>query len=267
MFATVKDLRIAYEDTGGGPPILLLHGFPLNRHMWRPQVEALAARYRVIAPDFRGHGESDAPPGPYSMEQFARDVHTLIHHHLGVEGKLVVGGLSMGGYVAFRFVERYPEHVHALILADTRAEADSEEGRERRMKAIAQIETEGPAPFLEGFLKALVAPTTPERAPDVVVRLREMMAWPPAHSLTATLRALADRPDSTPLLSTIKVPTLIIVGEEDVPTPADSSRTMHQAVAGSRLTVIPNVGHMSNLEDPEAFNRALVEFLGGVGTW
>jgi pimeloyl-ACP methyl ester carboxylesterase len=256
MFFTRGGIQLAYEEAGAGVPVLLLHGFPFSRQMWRPQA-SLARTVRLITCDLRGFGESEGTPS--LMDEFAEDVHALVTH-LGLSA-FVLGGFSMGGYVLFRYMARYAEGVRALLLLDTRADADSPEGRQRRYDAIARIEREGPAGYLDDFVKLVVSPKTLQSRPNLIRDLRDPMTKVRPATLTGALRAMAERPDSRPLLSGIRLPTLIVVGEDDKATPPESARQMHAAIPGSRFVLIPEAGHVSNLEQPEPFNAALASFL------
>lgn len=256
MKHTVDGVSLAYEYEGGGTPLVLIHGFPFSRQMWRPQVNALAGVCRLILPDLRGFGESGGVPD--SLDRMADDVDTLVNH-LGLTS-FALGGFSMGGYVLFRYLARHPGRAKALLFLDTRAEADAPEGRQRRFAAIERIQQEGPSGYLEDFVKLVVSPTTLQSRPQVLGDVRRLMERRVA-SLAGALRAMADRPDSTPLLGQITVPTLIVVGEDDQATPAASARKMAEAIRGSRLVTIPAAGHVANLEQPEEFNAALVGFL------
>jgi pimeloyl-ACP methyl ester carboxylesterase len=242
--------------------VVLLHAFPLNRAMWGPQVEALRDRFTVITPDLRGFGESDVPGGPLSMDDYAGDVLALLDS-LGY-GSFILGGCSMGGYAAFRVVALAAYRVRALIIADSRAEPDTDEAREKRQASIAQIEAEGPQRFLDELTPRLVGPTTMAGRPSVLAGVREIIGAPHPRTLTAALAAMAGRPDSRPLLGTITVPALVVVGEEDDLTPPASSEAMSAGLPHARLEVISGAGHLSGLEAPEAFNRALQEFLAAL---
>jgi 3-oxoadipate enol-lactonase len=261
MDIEANGIRMHYTIEGSGPPVVLLHGYPLDRSMWEPQVRALSSRYQVIAPDLRGLGASSlGSVQDSSMDLMADDVRALLDR-IAVRGPVVLGGLSMGGYVVFAFVRRYPDRVRALILADTRATADSEEGRRSRLELIERIEREQSAqPLFEVQFPKLMASANYQRE-DLVARVRAMInrAGPPG--LAAAQRGIADRPDSTPLLSQIKCPTLIIVGEHDAFTPPSDSRAMHSAIKGSELLEVPAAGHLAPLEEPEPVNRALLDFL------
>ena len=257
MIATLSGIRLAWGDQGQGIPVVLLHGFPFSRWMWRAQTAALARGHRVVTPDFRGFGESGGLPE--SLEQLAEDVHALVEH-LSLP-HFVLGGFSMGGYVAFRYLARHGDRLSGLMLLDTRPEADTEEARHRRYAGIERIRSEGPQGFLEDFVKLIVSPRTLESRPEVVAEVRRLMEGVRPDALAGGLRAMAERPDSTPLLSTVTVPTLVLVGEDDKATPVDSSRKMAAAIPGTDLVIIPGAGHVSNVEQPDAFNAALQMFL------
>ena len=259
---TTNGIKMNYVDTGGeGTPVLLVHGFPLDLTMWQPQIDALGDRWRLIVPDLKGAGQSEGPDDSsrYTMDSYADELKGLLDE-LGID-KVVLGGLSMGGYVAFAFLRKYPDAVSALVLADTRAEADPPEGIEKRTKQQEQVRSEGTAGLIEALTGALISQTTKDTKPDVVKTVREALDNP-ARSFIGELEAMKARPDSTPGLASISVPTLIIVGEDDGVTPPDASRKLHEHIGGSRLVVLPEAGHLSNLEVPEAFNSALAEFLG-----
>lgn len=261
---TTNGIKMNYVDTGGaGTPVLLIHGFPFNLKMWQPQIDALGDRWRLIVPDLKGAGESEGPddPSAYTMDSYADELAGLLDE-LEID-KVVLAGLSMGGYIAFAFLRKYRERVAALVLADTRAEADPPEGIEKRTKQQEQVRAEGIAGLAETLTGALPSDATKEKRPDVIQTLREVMDNPPRTYL-GQLEAMKGRPDSTGDLASISVPTLIIVGENDGVTPPEASRKMHEQIGGSRLVVVPEAGHVSNLEAPDAFNGALAEFLQGL---
>jgi pimeloyl-ACP methyl ester carboxylesterase len=266
MLEDVNGIRFAYSEGGAGEPVVLLvHGFPFNRSMWDSQIGMLRARGRAVAPDLRGFGASEAgPSGPLTMEQHADDLAALLDH-LGVRSPVVFVGLSMGGYVAFAFWRRYRERVRALVLADTRAAEDTPEGRAGRLAMAAQAEElNSPQPAIDGMLTRLFAPTLPMGAP-IVQRVRGMMAGTDPSTIANGQRGMAARPDSMDLLGTIDVPTLVLVGETDAITPVQEAELMASKIAGARLEVLPVVGHLSNLEHPDAFNQALGTFLDDLG--
>jgi 3-oxoadipate enol-lactonase len=255
----IDNITMAYTDTGVGRPIVLIHGYPFNRSLWNEQIEALSGSYRVIAPDLRGFGESDSSDGPSTMNRMAQDVAALLDH-LEIP-RVTIGSLSMGGYVALAFYKQFASRVRALILADTRATPDSEEAKQTRAQQAEKALTEGMAGIADAMLPKLLTPETVSKRPEIVKRVRDMMLKTKPEGAAAALRGMAERDDQTSLLSKITVPTLILVGAEDAITPVADSEKMNQAVAGSRLVVLENAGHVSNLERTEEFNEALLDFL------
>ena len=254
-------VKLNYNDTGGdGAPVLLVHGFPFNSKMWDPQVEALGERYRLIVPDLKGFGASDAPEdrSTYSVDNYADELKAVLDD-AGVEQAVVVG-LSMGGYVAFAFARRFPEALAGLVLAGTRAEADPPEGLEKRTNQQKQVAAEGPAGLIDAFPGALLSEKTRTERSEVVEQLKAVMDNPPA-GFIGGLESMKQRPDSTSGLGNIDVPTLVIVGSDDPLIPPSASESMHQAIGGSEMVTIPGAGHVANLESPEEFTRALDGFL------
>lgn len=260
--ATINGITLAWTDEGQGLPVVLLHAFPMNRRMWEPQVRALRARHRVIAVDLRGHGGSDAPLWRYSMDEFADDVAGLLDH-LGIERAVLVG-LSMGGYILFAFWRRHAARVRALVFADTRATPDDEPGRAKRIAMAQAAHREGPQAVADAMMPILLSPASRTGRPDLVTLVREIIGSTPVSGILGDLMALHDRPDSRPTLPTIARPALVIVGEQDSGTPPSDARVIAEGIPGARLEVIPGAGHLSNLERPDLFNRALSEFLDGV---
>ena len=258
MIASVNGARIAYDATGDGEPVVFLHAFPLNRTMWAPQTSALAIQWRCLTIDFRGFGESPAS-GPFTVDRYADDV-VAVRDHAGVASATIVG-LSMGGYVAFALWRRAADRVRALVLADTRAAADSPESVQRRRELIALARADGVQAVADRQLIGLLGKTTRERRPEVEATARPIAESATVEGIVGALEALIARPDSTPTLGTITVPTLFIAGEEDVITPPKEARAMHDAVLGSRLEILSRAGHLTNIEVPAAFNVVLSEFL------
>jgi 3-oxoadipate enol-lactonase len=261
LIAVVDSLDIGYDDVGSGMPLLFVHAFPLNRTMWAPQVSALVERCRCVAADLRGFGESSVVP-PYSMDQYADDLAHLLDQ-LRID-KVVLVGCSMGGYVSFAFWRRHRNRVRALVLADTRAGADTEETMVKRRKLIEVARAEGPTGVANAQIPSLIGKTTRERHPDTFDAVHRMIAQAPTEGIVGAIEAMMARPDSAATLATIDVPTLIVVGEEDVPTPVAESRAMHEKIVGSRLEVVAQTGHLCNIERPAAFNHLLTEFLGAL---
>jgi 3-oxoadipate enol-lactonase len=252
---------VAYDDAGEGRPVLFVHGFPHHRKLWAPQLRALAGHSRAIAVDLPGFGESDMPER-FSIDAWADGLSRFLDA-LSIDRAVIVG-LSMGGYVGFAFWRLHRDRVLALALADTRAGADTEEGKAKRRETIELARREGPTAVARAMLPGMVGKSTREREPSVVATMRAMLESASVDSIVGASEAMIARADSTPLLPTIDVPTLIICGEEDVLTPPKESRAMHAAIPGSRLEIIPSAGHVSNVERPAAFNQVLMEFVAGM---
>ncbi|HKR14625.1 MAG TPA: alpha/beta fold hydrolase [Pyrinomonadaceae bacterium] len=258
----IDDIQLAYTDVGAGPAVVLLHGYPFNRSLWTEQAEVLRDRYRVVIPDLRGFGESDSTASPATMNRMAEDVAGLMDH-LEIE-QAVIGGLSMGGYVALAFARQIPARMRALVLADTRAQADTEEGKQARAQQAEKALAEGMAGIADAMLPKLLTPDTVSKRPEVVKRIRDMMLKTKPEGAAAALMGMAQRDDQTEFISSIEVPALIAVGREDALTPVADSEAMHAKIADSRLVVIENAGHVANLEQTEQFNDALRAFLSMV---
>lgn len=260
--ARVDGTVVHYLDKGEGEPALvLLHAFPLCAAMWSPQLDALSTSTRVVAPDLLGFGASDAPddPSAYSVDIWADLVAGLLDH-LGLE-RVVLGGLSMGGYAAFAFARRHRGRLAGMVLADTRPGPDTAEAAERRRGQIRQLRERGSADLVETLLGGLLGDDTRRHRPDVVAATRALMDSSPAGFIGA-LEAMIRRPDSTPMLADIDVPTLVMVGAQDVLSPPEVARALHAAMPGATLAVLPGAGHLSSLEAPAAFNAALVDLVG-----
>lgn len=255
-------MTLPHDDAGSGVPVVLLHAFPLSRALWKPQ-HGLADVCRLIAPDLPGFGDSRLPDETPTVESMADAVAGLLDE-LGV-GRAVVGGLSMGGYVAFAFARKYPARLTGLILADTRAEPDDEAARANRDEFIAFAQANPPAAVVERMLPKLLSKQTADERPHVAQEVFRIAAAQRPEGVVAALRMLRDRPDSRPTLSTVKVPTLVVVGREDALTPVSSAEAMAAGIAGSRLAVIEGAGHLSNLERPEAFDAEVRSFLASLG--
>ena len=260
MKATIDGAAIEYDVRGDGPALLLLHAFPLGLFMWDAQVEALAATHRVVRFDARGFGGSAAGDGPLTMERIADDG-ALLLDHLGID-KAVVGGCSMGGYAAFAFVRRHPQRLAGLVLQDTRAGADTAEAKANRATLAAKVLAEGASAAVDAFLPEAAWARPPTASGRRVVALCGSGSWPPRRRRSRTpSMGLAARADSRETLPTIAVPTLVLVGTEDVLTPPPEAVTMAAAIPRARLDVIPGAGHLANLESPDAVNAALRAFL------
>jgi len=257
--AVIKGVTVGYTDQGNGTPLVFIHAFPLSKAMWQPQVDALANSYRVITIDLRGHGESDTVLWNDTLDDYAADVMGLLEH-LGITQAVFIG-LSMGGYTLFSLYRNYPDRVKAMVLADTRAQADSEEGKSGR-RAMAQMAfNDGASAIADMMLPKLLASSTMEHRPEIVEQVRQMILQSPTAGIIVDLMAMAARSDSTDLLRKITCPTLVIVGEDDQATPVTESQYIADRISDSTLVTIPAAGHLSNFEQPQAFNHVLVSFL------
>jgi len=259
MILRASQTSIAYEDRGTGPVVVLLHAFPLDSGMWRPQIDHLTSDYRVIAPDFPGFGASAVSAG--LTVDSAADVVAELLDHLGINDRVVVGGVSMGGYVSLAFARLYPQRLGGLILADTKADADDEAARAGRDRLIQLAADKGVSALVEQLLPKLVGPTTVAQRPQVVEEVRSIAVRQSPEGIVAALKALRERPDAGPGLAHIAVPPQVIVGEEDTITPPEKARQLVETIPNARLVAIPGAGHLSNLENATAFNTAVREFL------
>lgn len=260
MQTRINDFTMAYEDAGHDLPLLLVHGFPLDKTLWEPQIEDLADTARVIAPDLRGHGASDPVPGEYPMDLLADDCFALLED-LQVEDPVVVCGLSMGGYIAFSFYRRYPQRIAGLILAATRAKADSPEAQANRDKMAVKAQEQGAAAIAGDLLPKILSPHTLTTNPALVERVKHMMANTSVQGIKGALMGMKSRPDSSPTLSEIDVPVVILHGEDDQIIPLQEAHDMQAAIQGAQLHVLPQAGHLLNFEQPEMFNQAVRQFL------
>lgn len=249
---------VGLDDAGSGVPVVWLHGFPHDRTVWAPQLASPAPGFRYLAPDLPGFGESVQLPDP-SLDTWADWIATLLDT-LSID-RAVIAGLSMGGYLAFAFWRRHPERVLALVLADTRAGADSDEARAKRRETQSLVLAEGSGAIADLMIPGMAGKTTRAERPAAVATIHAVMRRASVAGIVDGLQALMDRDDSTPTLATIAVPTLVICGEEDVLTPVADSRLIAAGIAGSRLALIPGAGHVSNIAAPEAFNALLSDFL------
>jgi pimeloyl-ACP methyl ester carboxylesterase len=256
--------EIVYEVMGEGPPVVLLHPFPAHHEFWKPVTAALGARYRLILPDLRGHGDSEIGEGPALMQKHASDIARVLDA-AGV-GKAAFVGCSIGGYILFELWRRFRGRVTALALCDTRPQADTAEGRANRLKAAADVLEQGTGPFIESMIPKLIGRTTVSTRPDLVEGARAMMRKMSAEDISLVQRGMAERPDSVADLKTINVPTLIAIGEEDALATVADSELMRQSIVGSELKVIPKAGHYSPWEQPEAVGPLLRQFLDGAKT-
>ena len=258
--------RVAWLEAGAGWPLLLLHAFPLHAEMWRPQLERVPDGWRFIAPDLRGFGRGAAMPSPrrgvspadgrHRIDEYAADVAALMDS-LELD-TAVVAGLSMGGYVALALYRAEPSRFSRLVLADTRSQADTAAGREGRAALRARLAAGGAAAVAHDMLPKLLSDGADA---TVVAQVRDLIAAADPAAIDDAIVAIMERPDSTPLLPRISCATLVVVGAHDPITPVADAEAMQQAIRRSVLTVVPDAGHLSNLEQPEHFSRAIGDFL------
>lgn len=253
-------LLMSYADSADRVPVLWIHGYPLNSLLWEFQVSELADIARQITPDLRGHGRTGPTAPPYDMALFADDCVRLLDH-LVLEEPVVIGGLSMGGYVALELCRRHPDRVAGLILASTRAGADSEDGKAGRDQAAATAKDQGVAAIVEGMLPKLLAPATAAEQPELVEYVRDMMMETSVDGVVGALAAMRDRVDSTGDLAGFDVPALVLHGAEDQLIPVSEAELLAASLPQSDLVVIPGAGHLPNLEQPDIFNAAVRLFL------
>jgi 3-oxoadipate enol-lactonase len=258
--------EIAYIDRGTGGPFLLVHGFPLDHTMWNAQIEALSERSRVVAPDLRGFGNSPLgsvdPERGISMERYADDLAELLDAlKIGTDNPVILVGFSMGGYVAWQFARKYAPRLRALVLCDTRAAADTDDARAGRLKMAEKVAEWGVARVAEMMGPKLIAPKTYESQPAVVTAVRRVVEQTAPEAIAAAQRGMAARPDMTAYLPQINVPTLVLVGADDVISPPAEMTSIAAAIPGSEFIVIPNAGHMTAMENPGAVNRAMLDFI------
>lgn len=256
----VNDIDLSYDDVGEGSiPIVFLHGFPFDKTMWQEQLDYLKNTHRVIAIDIRGFGKSKDEESHLSMDLFANDLIFFIDK-LDLD-KVIICGLSMGGYIALNALKRFPSRFEALILCDTQCIADSYEVKTKRYKTIDDVKEYGETNFNEGFIKNVFHEDSLTNKPELVEQLRSVVFSNSQHIISQGLIALAERSETCSFLDKITIPTLIICGREDVVTPLDESKFMNKQIKGSVLHVINNAGHVSNLEEPIKFNKLLRDFL------
>lgn len=265
MRLTSDDAEIQYEVMGDGPPVVLLHAFPASHQLCVPVADMLAARYRVVLPDLRGHGDSTPGQGPATMEKHAADLERLCDA-AGV-GRAVFAGVSIGGYALFEFWRRHRERVAGLVFCNTKASVDSEPARADRLKSADEVQQHGPVGFLDAMAAKLVGATTRANRPDLQAAARKMMSKMTVAGIVAVQQGMAARPDSVPTLATIDVPTLVVAGEEDITTPLAELQAIHRGITGSRIVVIPKAGHYAVFERPEEVGRVIRQFLDSLSPW
>lgn len=257
------DTDIFFEIQGTGPPLVLLHPFPTNHHFWEPLVPQLSTRYRLIMPDLRCHGASQLGSGAATMAKHAADLLRILEAQQIARARFV--GVSIGGYILFEFWRQHRERVEAMVLCDTRAQADTNEGHQTRLKAAEEVERSGPDNYIDSMVPKLLGETTRTNRPDIVARARAMMDSMTREGISCALRGMAARPDSIPTLKTINVPVMVIVGEEDSLTPLADAQLMHREIRGSSFAVVPAAGHYAPFEQQQAVGQLMRGFLDKIG--
>jgi pimeloyl-ACP methyl ester carboxylesterase len=260
----INGISLAYEDCGAGAPLLLIHGFPLSRRIWAPQITALSNKFRIIAPDLRGFGESDAPEGPYSMELFSNDLISLLDH-LGI-AQTAACGMSMGGYVLLNLLERYPERITAACFMVTKGGGDDEAGKERRTLLAREALAKGAQAVAEPFSQILFVPGGAEKRPALFDEILQIMLGTSPQGLAGGLLAMRERKDYTDYLGGFRIPSLVIGAGLDKAIPPEESRKLAAALPDAKLVIVPDAGHMAGMEQPEAVNSALLSFLESLPT-
>ncbi len=262
MQARLRDVNMFYTTDGSGPSVVLVHGFPLDHTMWTPQIEYLSREYQIVTPDLRGHGRSETTAGPYTMELLGQDVNALLEH-LKLES-VVLGGFSMGGYAVLAFMRQFAHKVRGLILVDTRAVADTQEAQARREQQAQGVLKNGAAELANQMIGKMFTEGTLRENPLLVARVREVMESTTPVGIAETLRGMALRQDSTSLLESIRVPTLIIVGRQDSLTTVDDAQYMAGKIPNAQLEIVPDAAHLTTLERPQLVNLAIGKFLGKI---
>lgn len=261
MQASINGTNIFYVE-GGNPAaasVVFIHGFPFSSAIWEQQLEALGQDFHAVAYDFRGMGNSDVGDGQYTLEGHVDDLIAMLDF-LEIDQAVVVG-LSMGGYIALRALERNPERFLGVALCDTRSEADDNAGKIKRALAAKGVKENGAEMFAADFVQAVFSADSLNNDISAVGFIKDLIGGTDPKAIAGNLIAMAGRTDTSAALRNIAVPTLILVGEEDKLTPPEAARSMHEQIKDSELRVIPQAAHMSNLENPECFNASLLEFL------
>jgi len=257
---TINGTNLSFVDRGGGRPILFVHGFPLDHSMWKGQIERFSARYRVIAPDLRGFGQSGISEGVVEMAQFADDLAALLDF-LEIDEPVALCGLSMGGYIAFQFWRRHVERLRGLILCDTRAAKDTPEAAANRLVVAEKVLREGSHIVAETMIPRLFSPVTLQNQPHLAEEIRQIIVRTDPRGIAAAALGMARRADFTAELSGINCPALLVVGQHDAITPVAEMQAMANAIPGAKFEIIPRAGHMAPLERPDAVSAAIADFL------
>lgn len=256
----VNGIKMSVNVAGSGSPLLFVHGFPLNHKMWQSQIDFFQNKFFTIAPDLRGFGRSEVTQGIISMEQHADDLNTLLNE-LKIEEPVIFCGLSMGGYIAWEFWKKYSHRLQSLILCDTRANTDSKDGINTRLKMVDLVLKHGSHAIASSMIPNLISEHSQNTQPEIAKCLVEMIESTDPEGIAASQRGMAERKEFSDKIVDIQVPTLLIVGSEDRLTPPDVMKTMHSRIPGSKCIEIPDVGHMSTMEAPDFVNQAIDDFL------
>jgi pimeloyl-ACP methyl ester carboxylesterase len=258
--AQLKNFKMSYYDNGNSDiPLILIHGFPLDKRMWELQIEKLLWSTRIITPDLRGHGESEIGSRQYSIESYADEIVEFISI-MGIK-KFSLGGFSMGGYIAMDLVKRYPEKVSSLLLLHTKYESDSDEVKIGREDMAKLAETSGANPIAERLIPRLLTQNSVDNRPDLVDRVHRMITQCSIEGIAGDLRAMAAREDFTNTLKDLNIPTLIVSGKNDVVIPSSESEKMHNLINNSQLHILQETSHLSNLEKSDEFNTIISKFI------
>jgi 3-oxoadipate enol-lactonase len=261
--AKLTDFTLAFDECGSGVPLLFIHGYPLSRRLWGSQLTNLSDTFRVLTPDLRGHGDSESGDKPHSMEQLAQDCFDFTSA-LGIRNPFRVCGLSMGGYIVMGMLRLHPERLAAVILTATRSAADTPEARTNRQKTTRLVQEHGTSPIISSMLPRLLSPQTTDNRPDLVNQVHDIMVSIKASTVIKDLKGLMTRPDSTSYLAALSKPVLIIHGADDQIVPLAEAQSLQQTIPNAQLAVLPDAGHLPNLEQPELFNIAVRNFLKGI---
>jgi 3-oxoadipate enol-lactonase len=262
-FKIINGISICFDDFGEGEtPIIFIHGFPFDKSSWQPQIDFLRKTNRVIAYDIRGFGKSTAGHDKISIRLFADDLIKFMDA-LAIK-KAIVCGLSMGGYILLNVVHQHPEKFKAIILSDTQCIADSVEAKDKRMQTVTKIKTDGLQEFADGFVKNIFCQQSKDNKKELVESIRNTILNTPPQTITDTLMALAQRTETCSVLQQITLPVLLLCGSEDKITPVVQAKFMHRNISNSSLQIISNAGHMANIEQPEVFNKYIIEFIANL---
>jgi 3-oxoadipate enol-lactonase len=262
-FKIINGMSICFDDFGEGEtPIIFVHGFPFDKSSWQPQIDFLRKTNRVIAYDIRGFGKSTAGHDKISIRLFADDLIKFMDA-LAIK-KAIVCGLSMGGYILLNVVHQHPEKFKAIILSDTQCIADPVEAKDKRMQTVTKIKTDGLQEFADGFVKNIFCQQSKDNKKELVESIRNTILNTPPQTITDTLMALAQRTETCSVLQQITLPVLLLCGSEDKITPVVQAEFMHRNISNSSLQIISNAGHMANIEQPEVFNKYIIEFIANL---